>query len=91
PEGLAALGDLLAGADALIHGLSPAAAARCGLDDTTLAERFPALVVCAVTGYQAGHPDAEFPASDVLVLARSGLMDEQMPVGRSGPTYLRIP
>jgi crotonobetainyl-CoA:carnitine CoA-transferase CaiB-like acyl-CoA transferase len=91
PEGLAALGDLLAGADALIHGLSPAAAARCGLDDTTLAERFPALVVCAVTGYPAGHPDAEFPASDVLVLARSGLMDEQMPVGRSGPTYLRIP
>ena len=48
-------------------------------------------MVCGITGYPVGHPDDDLTPSDTLVLARSGLMDEQQAVGRSGPTFLRIP
>ena len=57
----AALDDLLAGSDVLVHGLRPSVARRHELDDDTLAARFPALVTCAVLGYPIGHPDAERP------------------------------
>ena len=91
PDGRARMEQLLAGADALVHDLLPGDAARLSLDDGALATRHPALVVCGITGYPIGHPDDELPASDTLVLARSGLFDEQAPVARDGPTFLRMP
>src|SRR5438067_277854 len=44
------LQSLLATADVFVHGLTPARAAHLELDDGTLGERYPALVVAAVTG-----------------------------------------
>src|SRR2546423_2150558 len=85
------LDELLAGADVLVHGHLPSEAALLGLDDGSLAERHPTLVVCGVTGYPIAHPSEDVPASDTLVLAHSGLMDEQLPVARHGPVFLRMP
>ena len=85
------LDELLAGADVLVHDLTPSRAMALRLDDASLGSRHPALVVCGVTGYPIGHPDEELLASDTLVLARSGLMDEQVAMRRDGPTFLRMP
>jgi len=84
------LDTLLAGADVLIHDLTPGAAARRGLDDKRLAERFPALIVSAITGWPIGHSKAEAPARETLVLAALGLLDEQ-PGHRPGPVFIRMP
>jgi crotonobetainyl-CoA:carnitine CoA-transferase CaiB-like acyl-CoA transferase len=85
------LGELLAGADVLVHDLVPSRARALGLDDASLRSQHPALVVCGVTGFPICHPDEELPVSDTLVLARSGLMDEQPAVRRDGPTFIRMP
>jgi len=84
------LRSLLASADVLVHGLRPSVAKRHRLDDETLGDAFPELVVCSVLGYPAGHADAERPGWDILVQARMGLMDEQRG-NRPGPVFLRFP
>ncbi len=81
---------LLAGADVLVHSLRPADARDLSLDDATLAARFPALIVCSISGYPIDHPDAERCGQDILVQARLGLMDEQQG-HRAGPIFLRFP
>ena len=81
---------LLAAADVLVHSFRPAKARSLGLDDESLAERYPRLVHCAVTGYPAGHADAERPGWDLLVQAREGLMDMQAG-WRPGPFAWRFP
>jgi crotonobetainyl-CoA:carnitine CoA-transferase CaiB-like acyl-CoA transferase len=81
---------LLAGADVLVHGFRPSQARALGLDDASLAARFPDLIVSAVTGYPGNHPDAERPGWDVLVQARSGAMWE-VDGARPGPIFLRFP
>lgn len=86
----ASLDALLASADVLVHGFTPARAARFGLDDATLTSRFPRLVVCGITGYPANHADAERPGWDLLVQARGGLMDYQAGWG-TGPFAWRLP
>jgi crotonobetainyl-CoA:carnitine CoA-transferase CaiB-like acyl-CoA transferase len=68
---------ILADTDVVLHGWTPAEARRLGFDDERLAADFPRLVVCGVTGYPAHHADAERPGYDLLVQARSGLMDYQ--------------
>jgi len=82
---------LLKAADVLVLDLPPAEAGHHGLDSGALARTAPSLIVCSVTGFPAGHPDDDLPADDTLVLAAAGLMDEQQPVCRDGPTYLRFP
>lgn len=85
-----ALDRLLASADVLIHDLTPAMARRRGLDDASLAARFPRLIVSAITGWPATHAKAEAPARETLVLAALGLLDEQ-PGHRPGPVFVRMP
>ncbi len=89
-DGRTKLKRLLASADVLIHDLTPRAAAVLGLDDASLTNIYPRLVVSAVTGWPAGHPSAETPAHEVLVLARLGILDEQ-PGHRPGPIFVRMP
>lgn len=81
---------LLARADVLIHELTPQAAARRGLDDARLADRYPRLIVAGITGWPAAHPKAEAPDRETLVLAALGLLDEQ-PGHRPGPIFVRMP
>ena len=81
---------LLAGADVFLHEFTPIEAERRGLDDATLARRFPELIVCAITGWPAAHSKAEAPGRETLVLAALGLLDEQ-PGHRPGPIFVRMP
>lgn len=86
----ASLQTLLRGADVLVHDLPAAAARARGWDPASLAARHPALVVCGVPPYPAGHPDQDREGGDSRVLARLGLMDEQQG-HRPGPIFVRIP
>ncbi|MEU6541451.1 CaiB/BaiF CoA-transferase family protein [Streptomyces sp. NPDC047000] len=72
--GRTVLEQLLAKADVFVQNLAPGAAARMGLDAKALAERFPALIPCAVTGYGSTGPWAERKAYDLLVQCQTGLV-----------------
>jgi crotonobetainyl-CoA:carnitine CoA-transferase CaiB-like acyl-CoA transferase len=79
-------------ADIVVHDYTPLEAGRLGIDDTSLKALSADLVVAAIGGFPAGHEDEEVPVHDALVLAASGIMDEQAPVARKdGPVYLRFP
>jgi crotonobetainyl-CoA:carnitine CoA-transferase CaiB-like acyl-CoA transferase len=88
-DDLASLHGLLGEVDVFVHDLRPATAARFGLADDALRASHPRLIVCAITGYPADHPDVERPGYDLLVQARSGLMDYQAG-WRPGPIAWRF-
>lgn len=83
---------LVKAADVLLHDYPPAQAARHGLDEASLRLISPNIIVASISGFPLGHEEQEMPVHDTLVLAASGIMDEQAPVGRDdGPVYLRFP
>lgn len=88
PEGLVALNERLACADALLHQFTPSRAQTLGLDDASLAARHPHLVVTAITGSPANHPDVERGDDELLVAARVGAMYENDGY-RPGPIVYR--
>jgi CoA:oxalate CoA-transferase len=71
--GRAVLGRLLARADALVHDLQPAAAARLGLDPAALRAAHPRLLVTAVTPFGSEGPYADFAGSDLVTYNLGGL------------------
>lgn len=86
--GRAVLNARLAGADALLHQFTPSRARALGLDDATLAETHPHLVVTAITGSPGNHPDVERSDDELLVAARVGAMYEN-DGHRAGPIVYR--
>lgn len=84
------LDELLAISDVVVHNLTPHRARERGLDDDSLARRFPRLIAASVTGYPPDHPDADRAGDEILVQARLGAMDEQQAL-RSGPMFVRMP
>ncbi|MDQ1681182.1 MAG: itaconate CoA-transferase, partial [Frankiaceae bacterium] len=68
------LHQLLAQADVFVQNLRPGAAARLGLDATALADRYPRLIVCGVSGYGTTGPWADRKAYDMLVQCEAGLV-----------------
>ena len=75
------LGELLAGADALLTSTRPAALARLGLDWATLSARYPRLCHVAIVGYPA--PDEGRAGHDLTYQASAGLLEP--------PRFPRIP
>lgn len=73
PGGLARLGELLSVSDVLVSNLRPGSLSKFGLDRATCAERFPALVVCELSGFGQTGPYAAWPAFDSVIQAMSGL------------------
>lgn len=79
---------LLPCVDVVVHNLGPGVAERFGLDASALRGRFPALVVCAISGYGPG-PLRRRKAYDLLIQAEAGLVsvtgteDEPAKVGIS--------
>jgi formyl-CoA transferase len=73
-DGRAVLERLLAGADVLVHNLGPGAAARIGIDATSLAERHPRVIPCTISGYGTDGPWADRKAYDLLVQSETGLV-----------------
>nr|WP_297456478.1 CoA transferase [uncultured Halomonas sp.] len=73
-EGKAILHKLLEGADVLVENFRPGVMARMGLDDATLRERFPRLVVGRINGFGSDGPYRDRPAYDFIAQAMSGFM-----------------
>ncbi|MFF0450267.1 CaiB/BaiF CoA transferase family protein [Streptomyces sp. NPDC004609] len=65
---------LLAGADVFVQNLAPGATRRMGLGADVLAERFPALIPCSISGYGSSGPWADRKAYDLLVQCQTGLV-----------------
>jgi crotonobetainyl-CoA:carnitine CoA-transferase CaiB-like acyl-CoA transferase len=65
---------LLDSADVFIENLNPSKLEKHGLGLDFLAERFPRLVICAVSGFGLTGPDAGLPGYDLIAQARSGIM-----------------
>lgn len=59
-------------ADVVVQSYASGVAERLGVDWDTLHALNPRLILCAITGYGAGSPDADRPAFDQLVAARTG-------------------
>jgi len=65
---------LLEDADVFIQNLAPGAAERLGLGPEELAQRYPSLIVCAISGYGASGPYRDKKAYDLLVQCETGLV-----------------
>ncbi|MEX0715195.1 MAG: CoA transferase [Planctomycetaceae bacterium] len=61
-------------ADVLVENFRPGTMDRLDLSSETLRRRNPRLIYASATGFGRTGPDAERPAYDVIVQARSGLM-----------------
>ncbi|WP_075220475.1 CaiB/BaiF CoA transferase family protein [Acuticoccus yangtzensis] len=88
-EGQAILDRLLAGADIVLHNMSPGAARRLGLTYERAAAANPAVVYCHIKGYGEG-PLADEPASNPIAEAATGVMYSNRIDGRPsrlGPSY----
>ncbi|ALJ16430.1 hypothetical protein ATM17_30885 (plasmid) [Sphingopyxis macrogoltabida] len=88
--GRASLDRLLRAADVLMTDWPADRQNRARLDEASLADLYPHLIHTAIGGWPANHRLANRPVDDTIVLAESGLMDEQRGV-RDGPIYLRFP
>lgn len=64
-------------ADVLVESFAPGTTERLGIDYATLSALNPRLIYCSITGYGRGTKDADRPAYDALVAARTGLHWEQ--------------
>ncbi|WP_159701724.1 CaiB/BaiF CoA-transferase family protein [Arthrobacter sp. 18067] len=82
-DGKAVLLRLLKTADVLVTSMRPAAVRRLGLDHASLADSFPGLVVCSITGWGGDGPLADRPGMDILAQARGGTMGTTGEPGRS--------
>jgi crotonobetainyl-CoA:carnitine CoA-transferase CaiB-like acyl-CoA transferase len=74
-EGRAALGKLIATADAVVNNLRGDLPAKMGLDYKTLSASNPKLVCVHVSAYGRDNERASWPGYDYLMQAESGLMD----------------
>lgn len=73
-DGQRLLAGLLADADVVIENFKAGTLERWGLGDDVLAERFPRLVHCRITGYGIDGPLGGAPGYDAVLQALSGLM-----------------
>lgn len=72
--GKAVLRRLLADADVLVENFRPGTLDKLGLDETTLKDMNPRLIVASVNGYGSTGPYVDRPAFDFIAQAMSGFM-----------------
>ncbi len=65
---------LLADADVLVQNLAPGAAARLGLSYEAIAQRYPRLIVCNISGYGPDGPYRDKKAYDLLIQSEAGFL-----------------
>jgi crotonobetainyl-CoA:carnitine CoA-transferase CaiB-like acyl-CoA transferase len=83
---------LLRRADVMVNTLRPAAAQRLGLTHEVLAERYPRLVVGAITGWGSTGPWRNYKGWEALVMAKTGVMHEKRGLtARPGPAFITAP
>lgn len=89
-EGRAMLLDLLEGVDVLVENFKTGTMEKWGLGYDTLAERFPRLIYCRVSGFGADGPLGGLPGYDAAVQAMSGIMSVNG-TAASGPLRVGLP
>src|SRR2546430_8396994 len=82
---------LLARADVILTNFRPGLAEEFGLDWTSLAPRFPRLIVGSVSAFGRRGPDARLAGMDLVVQARTGLMAALGRVEDGGPATAEAP
>jgi crotonobetainyl-CoA:carnitine CoA-transferase CaiB-like acyl-CoA transferase len=65
---------LLNRADVLVENFRPGTMARLGLGYAQIAERFPRIVYCSISGFGSTGPRASQPGYDAVMQAEGGLM-----------------
>ncbi|MBB1022223.1 CoA transferase [Dietzia sp. E1] len=73
-DGQALLWRMLEGADVVIENFKAGTLERWGLADDVIADRFPRLIHCRITGYGVDGPLGGAPGYDAVLQALSGLM-----------------
>lgn len=73
PEGRDAVAAVLAGADAFVHNMRPAAIERLGLDYATVRAVRPDIVYAFTAGFGQDGPYKDYPAIDDIIQGYSGL------------------
>jgi itaconate CoA-transferase len=73
-QGRSALDTLIGRADVFVCNLAPGAIRRLGVTAGELADRYPRLVACQLSGYADEGPYAERKAYDLLVQAEAGML-----------------
>jgi crotonobetainyl-CoA:carnitine CoA-transferase CaiB-like acyl-CoA transferase len=73
-EGVALFRQLVAKADVVFENFTPGVADRLGIGYGQLAEDFPRLIYCALTGWGSTGPDAGEKSYDPIAQAAAGLM-----------------
>lgn len=73
-QGCDELRELLTTADVLVENLKPGTLAKRGFAPAQLAQAYPRLVICAISGFGADSIYAARPAFDTVVQGMSGLM-----------------
>jgi crotonobetainyl-CoA:carnitine CoA-transferase CaiB-like acyl-CoA transferase len=89
-QGRGLLLGLLEGADVLVENYKPGTLEKWGLGPDVLAERFPKLVHCRVSGYGSTGPLGGMPGYDAAIQAMAGLMSVNGEA-EGEPTRLGIP
>ncbi|KAF1044327.1 CaiB/BaiF CoA transferase family protein [Xylophilus sp.] len=74
PEGVKIVHDLLPQFDVVIHNFKTGGAEKLGLGYEQLKAIKPALVYCAVAGYDTRGPEAARPGYDLVIQGEAGLM-----------------
>ena len=87
PRARAALMRLVAGADAFVHSMRPAAIARLGLTYDEVRDTRPDIVYCGACGFGSGGPYAGRPAYDDLIQGMCGIADLMGRVTGGPPRY----
>ncbi len=85
PEGRRILDTLISRADVVTENFRPGTLKKLGLAYEDLAERYPRLVYCSVSGFGQTGPLRERPGYDAVVQAEGGLMSVTGP--DDGPGY----
>ncbi len=68
------LGRLVARSDVVVQNLGPGAMDRLGLAPAELRQRYPALIVCSISGYGRGGPYEWRKAFDLLLQGETGVI-----------------
>ena len=91
PRGREVLLDLLASTDVLIENFLPGTMHKWGIGyEETLAERFPQLIYCRISGYGEHGPLSGQPGYDAVLQAFCGLMSVNGHA-YTGPTRVGVP
>jgi crotonobetainyl-CoA:carnitine CoA-transferase CaiB-like acyl-CoA transferase len=74
PQGVEILKKLLSGADLIVESFRPRVMKRFRMDYESIADEFPGLIYCSISGYGQSGPAAQHPGHDLNYISVAGLL-----------------